>query len=127
MFQAGKLTRVLARSWTRSLASEVDRIEASLNNQLKETHSIEAQVQSTTSVSIPRINDESHVANDFDPVSAARNHRVQKRISEKNRFTTNPVCIIGLSLIIMGLLCLQNSQPVSSVQRLALIMNQSSS
>ena len=80
--EAGKLTAVLARSWTRSLATEVDRIEASLNNQLKETHSIEAQVQSTTSVSIPRINHESHAANHFDPVSAARNHMVQKRTSE---------------------------------------------
>lgn len=81
-FEAGKITSVLARSWTRSLATEVDRIEASLNNQLKETHSIEAQVQSTSSVTIPRIDHETHAANHFDPVSVARNHRVQKNISE---------------------------------------------
>ena len=68
------------RTWTRTLASEVDAIEASLKNSLKETHSIEALVQNETSEYIAPIDDETHAPIDYDADSVAHNYHEMKRI-----------------------------------------------
>lgn len=50
------------RSWTRSLATEVDieSIESSLDNSLRETKSIEQEVQYRTEELVPQIDDQTH-------------------------------------------------------------------
>ena len=55
-----QLTAPQIRPWTRSFASEVDRIETSLDNSLKQTHSIESQAQNLTSEPIAHISNETH-------------------------------------------------------------------
>ncbi|KAA6408855.1 MAG: ribosomal S2 [Lasallia pustulata] len=68
------------RTWTRTLASEVDAIEASLENSLKETHSIEALLQNETTKYIAPIDDETHGPIDYDVDSVAFNYHEMKRI-----------------------------------------------
>lgn len=68
------------RTWTRSLASEVDAIEASLQNSLKETHSIEALIQNETTGYIAPIDDDTHAPVDYDVDSVSYNYHEQKRI-----------------------------------------------
>ena len=70
-----------AQSWRRSLATEVDRIETSLDNQLKQTHSIEANIQSQTSTIIPRIDDETHASQHFDSRAEIYNHEIRQNQS----------------------------------------------
>lgn len=72
------------RTWTRSLASEVDAIEASLQNSLKETHSIEALIQNETSEYIAPIDDETHAPVDYDPDSVSYNYHETKRIRARS-------------------------------------------
>ena len=48
----------------RCFASAVDNIEASLQNQLKETHSIESLIQKESSEAVPQINDQRHTTVD---------------------------------------------------------------
>lgn len=66
-----RIATIPARSWTRSLATEVDidtlqsstnAIEASLDNSLRETKSIESEVEKETVQYVPQIDSRSHTA-----------------------------------------------------------------
>ncbi|KAK5239384.1 hypothetical protein LTR16_012007, partial [Cryomyces antarcticus] len=54
------LAKPPARTWKRLLASQADSIEASLQNSLKETHSIEAVINSQALHPVQPIDDVSH-------------------------------------------------------------------
>jgi len=61
----GRIFRALPqKQWRRSLASEADAINASLQNQLKETHSIESALQAHLERPVPQIDDQSHTSKD---------------------------------------------------------------
>ncbi|MCJ1285786.1 37S ribosomal protein, mitochondrial [Xylographa opegraphella] len=83
--QGWLLHRISPRSWSRSLATEVDTIEASVENSLKETHSIESLIQDHTSNPVPRIDHRTHRT--FDPKinETVRKHLVIKHQHEVER------------------------------------------
>ena len=62
----------------RSYASEVDAIQASLDNSLKETHSIESLLERETTDFVPHIDDKTHATFDLESDSVARRHHVIK-------------------------------------------------
>ena len=70
------------RSWSRSLATEVDALEASVENSLKETHSIESLIQNHTSNPIPRIDQRTHRTFDYKTDETVRRHLVVKHQSK---------------------------------------------
>ncbi|MCJ1398686.1 37S ribosomal protein, mitochondrial [Xylographa trunciseda] len=72
--QGRLLQRGSPRSWSRSLATEVDTLEASVENSLKETHSIESLIQDHTSIPIPRIDDSTHRTFDYKTDATVRKH-----------------------------------------------------
>ena len=94
-FAGRRFATTPVRTWTRTLASEVDAIEASLQNSLKETHSIEALIQKESSEYIAPIDDETHAPVDYDADSVAYNYHEMKRI--RARFTYIPSSIHELT------------------------------
>ncbi|OCL11953.1 ribosomal protein S2, partial [Glonium stellatum] len=64
----------------RFLSSEIDSIEASLQNSLKETHSIEAYINSASSVPVPPIDPDTHATTETSSVSdsVARYYQIYK-------------------------------------------------
>lgn len=88
------------RSWTRSLATEVDidtlpsstdSIEASLENSLRETKSIESQIENETVQYVPQIDNRSHAAQNLleDGTAERFNH---------NRFNQHRTKPLGTSI-----------------------------
>ena len=75
----GRLLRQTSfKSWSRYLATEVDTLEASLENSLKETHSIESLIQNITSSLVPRVNDKIHRTFDYNTDATVRRHLALK-------------------------------------------------
>ncbi|MCJ1394737.1 37S ribosomal protein, mitochondrial [Xylographa bjoerkii] len=69
-------------SRSRSLATEVDTVEASVENSLKETHSIESLIQDHTTNAIPRIDDRTHRRFDYKTEATVRKHLAVKHQHE---------------------------------------------
>ena len=63
-FPGRRIATIPARPWTRCLATEVDleSIESSLDNSLKETKSIESEIQKQTNKLVPQIDSETHAS-----------------------------------------------------------------
>lgn len=76
--QGGRLGSAPAKLCIRSFASEVDAIEASLDNSLKETHSIESLLEKKTSDFVPHIDDKTHATFDLESDSVVQRHRIIK-------------------------------------------------
>ena len=60
IISVGRLIFSPARNWCRSFATEIDTLEASIENSLKETHSIESLLQQGNTEYLPKIDDETH-------------------------------------------------------------------
>lgn len=75
------LTAQPVRSFQRFLSSEVDSIEASLQNSPKETHSIEAYINSASSSPVSPIDSDTHATAETDPVSdsVAKHYQIYKQ------------------------------------------------
>ncbi|MCJ1471706.1 37S ribosomal protein, mitochondrial [Lambiella insularis] len=80
--QGGALRRVTLKSWSRPFATELDTLETSVENSLKETHSIEALLQNHTATHIPRIDDETHRTFDYKFDAIVRKHLAIKHQQE---------------------------------------------
>lgn len=65
LFVGRRATSFPAKPWSRCLATAVDTIEASLENSLKETHSIESMLQGQSQFPVPRIRDSTHSTIDY--------------------------------------------------------------
>ena len=63
-FSGCRIATIPARQWTRCLATEVDleSIESSLDNSLKETKSIESEIQKQTDQLVPQIDSQTHAS-----------------------------------------------------------------
>ncbi|MCJ1414535.1 37S ribosomal protein, mitochondrial [Xylographa parallela] len=89
VLQAGILQRATYNDHTAffaetgSLTTEVDTLEASVENSLKETHSIESLIQDHTLSPIPRINDKTHRTFDYKKDETVRKHLVIKHQSNQ--------------------------------------------
>ncbi|KAK5142998.1 hypothetical protein LTR04_002040 [Oleoguttula sp. CCFEE 6159] len=77
------LAKPPARTWKRLLASQADSIEASLQNSLKETHSIEAVINSQALHPVQPIDDVSHAT--AETRSVAEDYSTFKRQQELTR------------------------------------------
>ena len=80
-FAARLLHQGSPRLWSRSLATEVDTVEASVENSLKETHSIESLIQDHTTNPVPQINRRTHRTFDYKTDETVRRHLVIKHQS----------------------------------------------
>ncbi|KAL6721009.1 hypothetical protein ACLMJK_000109 [Lecanora helva] len=76
-------------SWTRSLATEVDTetIEQSLDNSLRETHSIESQIQEKTIQIVPQIDARTHATQSLEQDGTAETYQQHRRRQK----LTNPM------------------------------------
>lgn len=80
-----------ARSWTRCLATEVDikSIESSLDNALKETKSIESEIQKHTDKLVPQIDNETHASVNLREDGTAQGY------NKLQRHSTSPLSIVS--------------------------------
>ena len=69
------------RNWCRSFATEIDTLEASVENSLKETHSIEALLQRESTEYVPKINNETHQTFNLDSDASVRRYNAIKHQS----------------------------------------------
>ena len=91
VFPGCRIATTPARSWTRRLATEVDveSIESSLDNALKETKSIESEIQKHTDRLVPQIDNETHASVNLREDGTAQGYNMLQRHS------TSPLSIIG--------------------------------
>ena len=82
------------RQWTRCLATEVDleSIESSLDNSLKETKSIESEIQKQTNKLVPQIDSETHASLNLLKDGTAQEY------TQLQRHSTGALSIIGLQM-----------------------------
>lgn len=81
-----------SRSWTRPLATEVDiasieSIESSLDNSLRETKSIEQEIEYKTGESVPQIDSSTHSTHQLAQYGSPQEynkHRKQRRSTIRN-------------------------------------------
>ena len=84
IFLGCRIATIPARPWTRCLASEVDieSIESSLDNALKETKSIESEIQKYTDKLVPQIDNETHASINLRTDGTARGYNKLQRHSK---------------------------------------------
>lgn len=70
------LRNATPRSWSkfRSFVTEIDALETSVENSLKETHSIESSLQKHTTDPVPRVDNKTHRTFDYNSDATVQKH-----------------------------------------------------
>lgn len=90
--QGRRIATIPARPWTRCLATEVDleSIESSLDNSLRETKSIESEIQKQTDQLVPQIDSQTHTSlNLLKDGTAQEYNKLQRHKKRANALGSN--------------------------------------